>query len=367
MRRSWGKGSQGAFLSVVIPVHDVARWLPACLDSVLVQPVGGLQVVVVDDGSTDGSSEILADYTARESRMELLSQENSGVSIARNNAIRQCTGEYLTFVDPDDVLPEDAWSSMLATLDRTGSDFAVGRAERVDKQRRFVTPLMERNHRRQRLGIRIEDQPLMLADVFVWNKIFRRSFWDRAGIEFPERTRYQDQPALTRAFLAAESFDVLTETVYDWAVRPSGGSATQLRRDLDNLQERVATKRMTADMVAAHGSAELHRVLHAEIFPIDMWEHFRAVPRADEEYWTVLRDAVREFWGEHTVRFELTTIPVQQRLMGCLVAQGRRDDLIELIAFLDGFPGSSPVVNGRLQHPWADDPSLPREVTIVRR
>ena len=350
---------------MVVPVYNVAPWLQGCLDSILGQPVDDVQVVIVDDGSTDGSDEIAARYAARHPNVEYFRQPNSGVSIARNNAIQRCNGLYLTFVDPDDVLPPDAWSTMLRTLRRTGSDFVVGCAERLDGERRFITPLMERNHRVERLGIRIEDQPLMLADVFVWNKVFRRSFWDATGIRFPERTRYQDQPALTHAFLAAEAFDVITEVVYDWAVRPTMTSATQRRRDLDNLHERVDTKRMTLDLVRAHGHDEVTRVLLVEILPIDMWEHFRAVPGADEEYWTVLREAVLEFWGPHSVPFEETAVPVQQRLMGWLVAQDRREDLIQLIAYLDGCVGGPPIVDGELRHPWYGDPSLPQRVTAV--
>lgn len=349
----------------MVPVFNVAPWLQGCLDSILRQPVRDVQVVVVDDGSTDGSTEIAADYAARYSNVEFFRQQNSGVSIARNNAIPRCTGTYLTFVDPDDELPADAWSTMLRTLQGTGSDFVVGSAERLDGGRRFITPLMERNHRVERLGIRIEDQPLMLADVFVWNKIFRRSFWDAAGIRFPERTRYQDQPALTHAFLAASAFDVLTDVVYDWAVRPTRTSATQRRRDLDNLHERVNTKRMTVDLVRAHGHDEVTRVLLVEILPIDMWEHFRAVPGATDEYWTVLRDAVREFWGPHSVPFEDTAVPVQQRLMGWLVGQDRRDGLVELISYLDSCTDGLPIVDGELRHPWYGDPSLPRRVTSV--
>lgn len=352
-------------LSVVVPVFDVAPWLPACLDSILAQPVDRLQVVVVDDGSTDGSGGIADDYAARDPRVECFHQVNSGVSIARNNAIRRCRGELLTFVDPDDELPDDAWSSMIATLRSSGSDFVVGCAERVDDGRRFITPLMQRNHEVERLGIRIEDQPLMLADVFVWNKVFRRSFWDAAGIVFPERTRYQDQPAMTKAFLAARAFDVLTEVVYDWSVRPTRGSATQRRRDLSNLRERLATKQMTVDLVRAHGAVEVTRVLFAEVLPIDMWEHFRAVPGSGHDYWCLLRDGVRDIWGTHTLPFDRARIPVQQRMMGWLVAQDRRGDLERFLEFLDSHTEHPPIVDGELRHPWYGDTSLPRGVTTV--
>ena len=333
-------------LSVVVPVYNVADYVAASLDSILHQPlreVCGIEVIVVDDGSTDGSAEIVKEIAASEPRVTLITQPNCGVSIARQTGIDAATGDLLTFVDPDDILPRDAWSSMVRSLRRTGSDFAVGSAERITIEngevRRYVTPLMRRNHTRTRLRCRIEDAPLMLADVFVWNKIFRRSFWTENAITFPERTRYQDQVALTQAFLAARAFDVLPDVVYDWRVRSDFSSATQKRAQVANLVERITTKRQTVELVASAGSPNLMRTLRTEILPIDMWEHFRAAvdPTTEDpdRYWSLLREAVLELWYDAGVPFEETTVPRGQRLMARLVAEDRRDELADLVTMID--------------------------------
>jgi CDP-glycerol glycerophosphotransferase len=360
LRRGWPT------LSVVIPLYDVAAFLPACLDSVLGQPVRNLEVVLVDDGSTDDSAAIAQRYADRDPRVRLIRQPNLGVSVARNNGVAACTGELLTFVDPDDALPRDAWGPMVKALLRTGSDFAVGSMERVtgDGQRHRL-PLLSRNHAVERLAISIEEAPLMLADVFPCNKVFRTAFWVDSKVAFPEDVRYEDQVALTEAFLAARSFDVLTEVVYDWRVRDDLSSATQKRGTLANLDDRIVTKRMTVERVRAHPAADvLLDTLVREILPIDMWEHFRAAVAPTTEqpdaYWEMLRAGVLEFWGEHTVPFERTTVPVSQRLMGWLVVQDRRDDLARLVALLDG-PGV-PTEGGRFRHPWYDEPGLPAEL-----
>lgn len=338
-------------LSVVVPVYNVAEYVAASLDSILRQPVDGLEVVVVDDGSTDGSAGIVADYAERHDDIRLVSQENSGVSTARNVAVPMCRGELLTFVDPDDELPADAWTRMIGTLRRTGSDFVVGSAERVEGERRFVTPLMRRNHAEERLGVRIEDAPLMLADVFVWNKVFRRDWWLDNKIWFPERTRYQDQVALTQAFLAASSFDVLTDVVYEWRVRADKSSATQRRREVANLTERMTTKQMTLDQVVAHGDEHILEVLMREVMPIDMWEHFRAATHASgpDDYWRILRDGTRSLWPADRP-FEQARVPAQQRMMGWLVGQDRFDDLVALVRHLDSGGGVRFIeVDGRLE------------------
>lgn len=357
-------------LSVVVPVYNVVDFLAASLDSILGQPVDGVEIIIVDDGSTDGSGDVAEAYADRHDAIRLVRQENGGVSVARNVAIPLCRGQYLTFVDPDDELPADAWSTMLRTLAATGSDFVVGSAERVEGTRRFMTPLMRRNHAVERVGIRIEDAPLMLADVFVWNKVFRRSFWDQHRIWFPEGTRYQDQVALTQAFLAASAFDVISDVVYEWRVRPDQSSATQRRKEISNLTERIDTKRMTVEMVRAHGADEVTRVLLTEILPIDMWEHFRAAVHAPgpDDYWQILSRGVREFWTPDEVPFERTRLPVQQRMMGWLVGQDRFDDLVALVRHIDSSGGVwFHEVDGRLEAdlPLRGVPGVPEECFVA--
>ena len=354
---------------MVVPVYNVEPLLAACLNSILAQPVKDLEVVIVDDGSTDGSVATAQRYAQRRRQVRLIVQENGGVSRARNVAVEHCTGDLVTFVDPDDVLPPDAWRPMLRALARTGSDFAVGTMERVDADgTRTQPPLLKRNHARERLGVTIDDVPLMIADVFPCNKIFRMDFWRRQELAFPVDLRYEDQVLSTQAFLGATAFDVLTDVVYAWSMRADQSSATQARGRHENLSDRLDTKQMTVDLVRRHGNPVLWDTLHREALPIDMWEHFRAAVAATTEdpdrYWATLRTGLLAIWNDATVPFEYTAVPAGQRLMGWLVGQDRRDDLARLVAQIDG-PGV-PVSEGRYLHPWVDQPGVPPVLSSVR-
>jgi CDP-glycerol glycerophosphotransferase len=329
-------------LSVVVPVYNVEDYLAECLDSVLGQPVRDLEVVLVDDGSTDSSGAIARRYARRHRRVTLVRQANAGLGAARNAGVRAARGEYLTFLDSDDTLPADAYSAMLATIEASGSDLAVGMLVRDEPGRRFPMPRMRRNHAVRRVGVRLDEMPQILADVFAVNKLFRRSFWDAAGLEFPEGTRYEDQPALTRAFLEADRFDVLTETVYHWRIRHDGSSITQRRDDLADLRDRLLTKRSSTELVMKH-APHLERVWRTDILPVDLWEYFRATPGCSPEYWSLLRATLTELWGETEVPFRDALIPVQQRLMGWLVQQDRREQLTRLIEAVDAHAGDLPV------------------------
>ncbi len=346
-------------VSVVVPVYDVEEYLEACLDSIASQPVDDHEVIVVDDGSPDASVRIVEQKMRRDGRIRLLRQPNAGLGAARNAGVAEATGTYLAFVDSDDVLPPDAWTAMLASLERTGSDLAVGTAERDDGVRRWATPLMKRNHEVARAGVDVAQVPLILADVFAWNKLYRRSFWTEAGLSFPEGIRYEDQPALTRAFLSARAFDVLTETVYRWSVREDRSSITQKRHELADLVDRLETKRESARLVRQGAGPEVLRVFHAEVLPIDMWEYFRAVPACAADYWSLLVSGVRELWNDQTVPFEETGVAPQQRLMGWFVAQDRRKDLESLLEWIDA-NRPLPFEGDELAHPWRAEAHIPR-------
>ena len=105
-------------ISVIVPVYNVAAYLPQCLDSILQQDHEALEVILIDDGSTDCSGEICDGYAAADSRIRVIHQKNSGAAAAKNAGLRAATGEYLVFADSDDFVEPGAYSYMLRTLQK---------------------------------------------------------------------------------------------------------------------------------------------------------------------------------------------------------------------------------------------------------
>lgn len=124
-------------LSVIVPIYDVEQYLPACLDSLAGQSMKDLEVVMVDDGSPDGSAAIAAAYAARDGRFRLVRKENAGLGAARNTGLANVSpsSEYVAFVDSDDVVPPDAYRTMVGSLDESGSDFATGNVHHLRGRR----------------------------------------------------------------------------------------------------------------------------------------------------------------------------------------------------------------------------------------
>lgn len=109
-------------ISIGVPFHNVEEYLPQCLESIIDQTFTDFEVIMVDDGSTDGSFEICQKYVAKDSRFKLFYQENGGVAKARNNCLRHMTGDFITWIDSDDWIEKDYLEKLIDTQEKTGAD-----------------------------------------------------------------------------------------------------------------------------------------------------------------------------------------------------------------------------------------------------
>ena len=109
-------------VSVIVPAFNAAPYLPECLDSILAQTADDLEVICIDDGSTDGTPQILAEYALRDGRLGWVSQENRGLSESRNRGIDLSSGKYLLFCDADDMLKPDAVRALVEKAERDRLD-----------------------------------------------------------------------------------------------------------------------------------------------------------------------------------------------------------------------------------------------------
>lgn len=339
----------GPLVSVVVPVYLVEEWLPECLASLVAQTHTRWEAVVVDDGSPDRSGEIAEEWAAREPRIRVVHTRNGGLGAARNEGLRHVRGDHLAFLDSDDVLPRTALSSLVASLESSGSDFATGSVLRWEDGSLSEPPWMRRLHHPPMTGVRVHDHPEILGDVFAWNKLFRRSFWESAGLSWPEHIRYEDQPTTTRAYLAG-TFDVLDAPVYHWRIRTDGTSITQQRASVPDLVDRWETKRMTLASVVEHGDPVVTSYVVDRVLAGDLWRYFLLIPGASDEWWQLLRAGVLELWGARSLVH--SGLPPVHRLCGWLVEQGRRDEATALMTWVAGLGGPADRVQDVASGEW---------------
>ncbi|TYB47584.1 glycosyltransferase family 2 protein [Nonomuraea sp. PA05] len=230
-------------LSIIVPIYNVEPYLAECLKSLAAQTLEDIEVVLVDDGSVDGSRRVAEDFAAGDERFVLIGQRNLGPGPARNQGIRRARGTYLAFADGDDVVPPEAYETLVGRLAETGSDLACGAVRRLVDGELEESVLHEKVFRRPQLCTHITDKQVLVRDRTVWNKVYRRDFWERAGLAFPSGI-YEDVPVAMQAHVLATSVDMVGEVVYHWRKREEGEtSITQRRSELPNLSERLAAIR----------------------------------------------------------------------------------------------------------------------------
>ena len=334
----------------MVPAYAVEDYLAESLDSALAQEGVDLDVIVVDDGSPDRSGEIADAYAARDDRVQVLHVPNGGLGAARNVGAERASGEFLAFLDSDDVLPPRALATLAANLVETQSDFVTGSIARWEAGHRGglqEPPWMRRLHR-EHLGITARQHPEILGDVFAWNKLFRLTFWREHGLEWPEGVRYEDQPTTTRAYLAGV-FDVLPEVVYHWRIRQDGSSITQQRASVADLSDRLLTKRMALDAVQEYDDPATSAYFVDRVMAGDLHRYFVEIPDASDEWWALLRQGIEDLWGGRSLVH--SGLPPVHRLVGWLVEQDRRADAVSVVRWLRGLDGPAPRDGDRLAVP----------------
>src|SRR6476659_7862840 len=130
------RGYVPGLLSIVVPCYRVEDFLDECLVSLRFQEYREVEIIVVDDGSPDRSGSIARHHARRDLRVRVVTRENGGLSAARNTGIEHARGEFLTFVDSDDVVTREAYSTAIEAISESGSDFAVAGYDRLENKKR---------------------------------------------------------------------------------------------------------------------------------------------------------------------------------------------------------------------------------------
>ena len=259
-------------ISAIVPFYNVEEFFDPCLSSIARQTYERFEVLMVDDGSPDNSRAIAQRWAERDSRFKIITQENRGLGAARNTGTANAAGDYLMYIDSDDLVAARAFEQLLRSLEQSGSDFAAAHIWRlpltrpIEPSSAHAEPFGER---RQRTSIR--EIPLLMRDRMAWNKLWRRSFWEAGEFFWPEM-KFEDFPVTIRAHLEAAAVDTLPDPIYVWRERPVGQSISGQGKELGNVRDRVEAARMVLDTVDALATREVRELVHSHLVDVDLRE-----------------------------------------------------------------------------------------------
>lgn len=224
-------------ISIIVPVYNVQRYLPRCLDSILKQSFPSVEVICVNDGSTDESALILAEYEKKyRDNLRVIFQKNQGLSSARNRGIEAAKGQWLMFVDSDDYVAEN-FLTQLAKHIRPNLDLICWGAQAIAEDNELIPWLsIQNSHLRIRFkgkckfGVKIASK----TPVTVWNKLFRADIIRQHSILFPEKCLFEDNGFFWKYFPFCHTAYFIQDKYYFYTQRNDSIMGKLFRNELSS-------------------------------------------------------------------------------------------------------------------------------------
>lgn len=215
-------------VSVIVPIYNVERELKRCIDSILAQTAQELEIILVDDGSTDGCPAICDWYAGQDSRITVIHKPNGGLSSARNSGLRIATGEYVLFVDSDDYIERDSCERLMAAM-QDDMDFVVAPFKEITEKKTVIRGLISA---KEKTIYTPRDFAILAIQENNWHasaccKLYRRVFLLENDLFFKEGILFEDTHVFLKVFLAARKVGYLSYPFYNYVIRQ--GSIMQSR------------------------------------------------------------------------------------------------------------------------------------------
>ena len=289
-------------VSVIIPVYNVENYLEECLDSIINQTLKDIEIICINDGSTDSSLEILNDYASKDSRIKVLTQENCGVSVSRNHGIKLAIGEYIYFMDSDDILELTALEELYnISKNNTECDIVIfklinfydGTTEKFTSkyyEMKFLRKFKNKFFNYKDLGAKIFD-----VSVSPPGKFFKKDLIH--DLTFPEGLIFEDNVFFTEAFLKSHKIYFYDKHLYNRRLRKNSLTQSPTIKFADSI---IIINKII-ELTKEFGVYDLYKL---KLFDKKMdsgFSRFAAVRDEDkEEFFKLLKADFKIFYEEYS-------------------------------------------------------------------
>ena len=246
-------------VSIIVPVYNVKSYVGECVESLCRQTYTNLEILLVDDGSTDGSGEVCDEYAGRDERIRVIHQANRGLSGARNMGLDDARGEYIAFVDSDDLVSTNYVETLYELLMKDEADIAAcayvkGTTEQLTDTREKVLSL-DNVKEICMPSVKLLKQwhgKYKQQETVAWNKLYCREVWNgRKKIRFPESRNHEDVLISHLVVQGAKTIVLTTEILYFYRIR-KGSITLQTEYDREKVWQNLRAQRERMEFFRAH-------------------------------------------------------------------------------------------------------------------
>lgn len=269
-------------ISVIIPVFNAAAYLNRCLDSLTGQTLSDIEIICINDGSTDNSPDILNAYTAKDPRIKIINQPNSGQSAARNTGITKATGQYIGFVDADDYADSDFYEKLYQAALNSKADIVQTSTRRIGYNRTKIKKRFSRN---------INDFASAIKNLNhggVWDKIFRTDMIKNNHITFLDGRIYEDNLFAIQALWFGKGMKIINTTCYNYIFNPHS-TTTSPEKEQKRRQDSLAIASMIIDFAIQQKMSE-SEIKELQIFILNNFINVQFLN--EPEYFLALQKAL---------------------------------------------------------------------------
>ncbi len=285
-------------VSVIVPVYNVRNYLPKCLDSIIGQTLKEIEIICVNDGSTDGSDKVLEEYAKKDSRIRIVNRENGGLSAARNTGMPYATGKYIGFVDSDDYIDHAMYELMYYNAEHFNSQMVICANHKLDDTTGIVfddDPYYTLGYFPKELNNRAfnhYDTKSFFQDfcVMAWNKLYLRSFLEEKHARFPDGYIFEDGPFFTDIYFDMERVTIVRDFLYYYRVNRA--NSIVVKGDKNFVDIFYVVSKMLANMRKTSYFNEIKSYFLRKKFK-DMRYRFQVIQNRYKKYYY---DKWREFW-----------------------------------------------------------------------
>ena len=298
-------------LSIIIPVYNVEEYLEECLDSISKQTMEDIEIICIDDGSTDNSPDILENYSKKDKRIRIITKENGGQASARNLGIQEAQGEYIAFVDSDDFIEETMFEKLYTKATDNNLDIAMCKIALYDNQ----TEEINKNAWYYMLGVfrdfekdifNHKDTKEFTCEISVtpYNKIYKKSLLKDNNILFPEGLIFEDEKFFYDVYLRAKHVSIVNEFLYYYRVNRKG-STVDISKESD-YRDLVPIFKQIRETFKETGNYEDYKILLANRFiHLELSRFTQTSPKYRENFFNLIKEDLNDILQDQSIKDNL--------------------------------------------------------------
>ena len=270
-------------VTIIIPVYNVEKYLREAIDSAINQTYKNLEIILIDDGSTDNSGKICDEYAKLGDRIKVIHKINGGLSDARNAGLDNATGKYIMFLDSDDFFELDAAEKMYNEIEEKDADYVIGNYINVtDEGEKWERPVFDlEKFKPFKLSIYDYKNSFFIMNSGVWNKIFKKEFIDKLNLRFVLGLPAEDAIFTTYCFMKAEKVYYTPHIVLNYRQRAEGSISNSCsRKYFDGINKAY---RIIYENFRDNGHLGYYRYFYSKSMNYIMYKFIDSVLLTDEE------------------------------------------------------------------------------------